>query len=129
MKDYWIITYTAYLLFTVPTMIWVAKTLHKHGRIFLIDVFEGNDELADNVNHLLVVGFCLVNMGFIALYMKVTEALATTRVAMETTFTKIGIVVLVLGIMHFLNIFLFNKMRKGKVTAPKYKPQRQPYTQ
>lgn len=127
MKDYWIITYAAYLVLTIPTMIWVARTLHKHGRGFLVEAFDGNEEIADNVNHLLVVGFYLVNMGFIALYMKVDQVLATYRDAIETTFVKIGIVILVLGAMHFVNIFMFNKMRKGPRTQA-LTPAHQAYT-
>lgn len=114
MKDYWIITYTTYLILCIPLTIWVARTLHRNGRAFLIEAFDGQEEIADNVNHLLVVGFYLINFGFIALYLKVDQAIETTRFAMETTFWKIGIVILVLGVMHFFNIIMFNKMRKEK---------------
>ncbi len=114
MKDYWIITYSTYLVLAIPTMIWVARTLEKNGLIFLIDVFQGNRELAQSINKLLVVGFYLINMGFIALYMKVNSALLSQRIAIEVTFTKLGFVILVLGIMHFFNIILFTKLRRQK---------------
>jgi hypothetical protein len=68
-----VITYTLYLVLAVALTIWVAKTLHKNGRIFLVDCFHGNTELADSVNHLLVVGFYLINIGFVSLYLKTTE--------------------------------------------------------
>ena len=60
-------TYLAYLGISVALTIWVARTLHKNGRIFLVDNFLGNESLADSVNHLLVVGFYLVNIGFVTL--------------------------------------------------------------
>jgi hypothetical protein len=56
-------TYLAYLLISVALTVWVARTLHRNGRIFLVDSFLGNEPLADSVNHLLVVGFYLINIG------------------------------------------------------------------
>ena len=65
--DTWIVaTHLAYLAISVVLTVWVARTLHKHGRIFLVEAFGGNDGLADSVNHLLVVGFYLVNFGFVS---------------------------------------------------------------
>ena len=46
-------TYFTYLLISVSLTVWVAKTLHKNGRIFLVDTFRGNEPLADSINHLL----------------------------------------------------------------------------
>jgi len=50
-------TYVIYIALSIPLTVWVAQTLHKNGRIFLIDSFHGNEQLAGSVNHLLVVGF------------------------------------------------------------------------
>ena len=63
-------TYLAYLLLAIPLTIWVARTLYKNGLIFLIDSFLGNEPLAESVNHLLVVGFYLVNLGFVSLALR-----------------------------------------------------------
>lgn len=60
-------TYIVYIALSIPLTIWVAHTLYKNGRIFLIDSFRGNERLADSVNHLLVVGFYLINIGYVAL--------------------------------------------------------------
>ena len=49
--------YLLYLIWSILATVWVARTLHKNGRIFLVDAFGGSEELADSVNHLLVVGF------------------------------------------------------------------------
>ena len=55
--NYIVCTYLAYLAISVALTVWVARTLHKNGRIFLVDSFHGNEKLADSINHLLVVGF------------------------------------------------------------------------
>jgi hypothetical protein len=105
-------TYISYLLLSILLTIWVAKTLHKNGRIFLVDAFGGNDPLADSINHLLVVGFYLVNLGYVALALKEANAPADLRGVLETLSSKVGIVLLVLGGMHFFNLFVFSKMRR-----------------
>ncbi len=113
----WIIsTYLAYLAISVALTVWVARTLHKSGRIFLVDSFLGNEKLADSVNHLLVVGFYLINIGFVTLALKYGVAAASAQEAVETLSTKVGLVLLVLGGMHFFNLYVFTKMRKRALT-------------
>ena len=104
--------YFGYLAITVALTVWVARTLHANGRVFLIEAFQGNGELADSVNHLLVVGFYLVNVGYITLALKTPYAMDTLRQVIELESSKIGMVLLLLGVMHFLNILIFAKMRR-----------------
>jgi hypothetical protein len=109
--------YLCYLAISIGITVWVAHTLHKNGRVFLLDAFHGNADLADSVNHLLVVGFYLINVGYIALALKTTESMATLREAIELESVKIGIVLLILGAMHFFNIFVFARMRHRATTG------------
>lgn len=108
-------TVTAYLIYlpvAVAMTVWVARTLHKNGRVFLVQAFRGNEEMADSVNHLLVVGFYLINIGFIAFALRYGDKPETTQAMIEFLSTKLGVVLLVLGGMHFFNLFNFDKMRK-----------------
>ncbi len=104
--------YLSYLVICLTITVWVARTLHKNGRVFLVDAFHGNAELADSVNHLLVVGFYLINIGYIALVLRATENLNTLRGAIELVSDKVGLVLMVLGCMHFFNLFVFSRIRK-----------------
>src|ERR1700748_1321230 len=94
-----LITHLGYLAITIPLTIWVAKTLHKNGRVFLVDSFHGNVELADSVNHLLVVGFYLINLGFVCLYIRNGSHPTDGASALEEASVKIGTVTLVLGVL------------------------------
>src|SRR5438876_10348671 len=105
-------TYLLYLAISVALTIWVARTLHKNGRIFLVDSFLGNESLADSVNHLLVVGFYLVNIGFVTLALKYGDKAADAPTALEVLSSKVGLVLVVLGVMHFFNLFVFAKLRR-----------------
>jgi hypothetical protein len=118
-----VVTYVVYLLISVNLTIWVARTLHKRGAIFLVDAFHGNAELAASVNHLLVVGFYLINIGFVSLALKTNANIVTSRAAIEMLSDKLGWVLLILGGMHFFNLFVFSRIRSH---AQNHNPLRPP---
>jgi hypothetical protein len=121
-------TYLSYLLISVTLTVWVANTLHKNGRIFLVDSFAGNEALADSINHLLVVGFYLINIGYVALALREGSAPQTLQGVIELLSRKVGVVLLVLGGMHFFNLLVFSKMRRRALlhqAPPPVQPQGQ----
>jgi len=112
-------TYLIYLAISIALTIWVARTLHKNGRVFLVDVFHGNEALADSVNHLLVVGFYLINFGYVSLALKLGYEVVSAQQSIEALSVKVGLVLLVLGGMHFFNLLIFSRMRRrsSRVTS------------
>jgi hypothetical protein len=109
---YIVISYTVYLAITLAVTVWTARTLHASGRIFLVDAFHGNEALADSVIRLLVLGFYLINVCYVSLALETQANVDTARHAIELVSGKIGTVLLVLGCMHFFNLFLFNSIRR-----------------
>ncbi|MDQ3907788.1 MAG: hypothetical protein M3268_05535 [Acidobacteriota bacterium] len=107
-----VFTYLSYVAISVALTIWVARTLHKNGRVFLVDVFHGNESLADSVNHLLVVGFYLVNFGYVSLALKLGYDVTSLREGIEALSWKVGLVLVVLGGMHFFNLYVFSRIRR-----------------
>ena len=119
-------TYGLYLGLSILLTIWVARTLQKNGRIFLVDAFGGNEKLADSVNHLLVVGFYLINIGYVALALTEKVKPGSESQVIELLSTKVGLVLLVLGGMHFFNLYVFSRMRRRGLIQrmpPPVKPQ------
>jgi hypothetical protein len=110
--DWTVATYVAYLLVAVPLTVWVARTLSSNGQVFLEDVFTGSEALARAVNRLLVVGFYLLNLGFVSLYLRSGADVVDLRGLLEQLSVKIGVVTLVLGVVHFLNVWVFSAMRR-----------------
>lgn len=125
--DFTLWSYAGYLGISVALTIWVGRTLHKNGRIFLVDAFLGNEKLADAVNHLLLVGWYLVNVGYVSLSLKLwAEKPTNEREVLEFLSFKVGLVLLVLGAMHFLNIAVFARWRKRALlrsAPPPVRPQ------
>ncbi|EMY79305.1 ankyrin repeat protein [Leptospira weilii serovar Ranarum str. ICFT] len=109
---YTISLYFGYLIISILMTIWVARTLFNYGRIFLVKMFSGEEKLADSVNHLLIVGFYLINIGYISLSLTSSQKPVDLAECIEVLTGKVGIVLLILGAMHFFNLFLFAKFRK-----------------
>jgi hypothetical protein len=114
-----IITYTLYLVITICLTIWVAKTLFKNGKVFLVDIFHGNTLLADSVNNLLLVGFYLINLGYAVYTLQITSDIGNVREMIETLSIKIGLIILILGAMHFMNLYIFFTLRKRALAQTK----------
>lgn len=110
--DLTVVAYVIYLLISVALTIWVARTLSRNGKVFLADVLHGNEKLADAVNHLLVVGFYLVNLGFVTLYLKNSDEVTDARALFDALSLKVGVVLLVLGVMHLGNVYVLNRIRR-----------------
>lgn len=98
------IAYALYLIISIGITIWVAHTLHSNGEVFLIQCFGHNQEVAKSTNHLLVVGFYLVNIGFITLTLSIGNEPTTPTEAIRFLSSKVGLAVIVLGGMHFFNM-------------------------
>ncbi len=110
--------YTVYTVISIAMTVWVAHTLYKNGRVFLLEAFRDKEEMADSVNHLLIVGFYLINIGFILLFLRFGTKPKDIENGVEYAATKLGVVLLVLGAMHFFNMYNFDRMRKkGRVNA------------
>jgi len=115
--NYVVFTYLIYLAVSVTLTVWVARTLHRNGRVFLVDVFHGNESMADSVNHLLVVGFYLINLGYVSLALKLGYDVGDMQGAIEALSWKVGTALVVLGGMHFFNLYVFSRIRRRGVLA------------
>ena len=119
--------YAAYAVISVALTVYLARTLSKNGAVFLDDVFKDNPKLAEAVNKLLVVGFYLVNLGYAALIMK-SEPAETSVAAVEVLAWKLGALLMSLAFMHFVNLFVFYRIRRRSRLAqlpPPVAPQMQ----
>jgi hypothetical protein len=124
--------YVVYMAITIGLTIWVARTLFRHGQIFLRDAL-ASEELAVSVNKLLVVGFYLLNLGYATVAMKTTGVITDATEAAEGLSTKLGLVMIALGVIHFVNLFVLSRFRKRMqhqnlaALVPPHQPPGRPY--
>jgi hypothetical protein len=98
------LSYGLYLAISIAMTIWVARTLSRNGEVFLVQCFGHNEAVARSTNHLLVVGFYLINIGWILLTLKYGAEPTSWTEAIKFVSSKVGLAVLVLGGMHFFNM-------------------------
>ena len=110
--DLTVVAYLLYFVVTVPLTVWVARALQRHGEVFLLDVFHGDTNLAHAVNQLLVIGFYLVNLGYVAYFMRTGDDVDDGRTLLELLSTKVGGVALIVGALHFGNVWALNMFRR-----------------
>lgn len=124
--NYIIWNYAIYTVITLGITIWVAKVLSKNGLPFLRETFNNDETLTQAVNKLLNVGFYLVNVGYLVFTIKVNQPVDNLQILIETLGWKVGKIVLILGIMHFMNLTVLFGLRRtalARKVIPKEVPQ------
>ncbi|MBX3284632.1 MAG: hypothetical protein KF703_04745 [Actinobacteria bacterium] len=121
MTDYLVPVYATYLVTTVVLCTWLARTLFHNGAVFLRDVFPDRPDLADAVNHLLVTGFAMLNLGYGFFLLKGGRA-ADGTTAFEVLANKLGILLVSLAVVHFANLFVFHRIADRRRVAQLHPP-------
>jgi hypothetical protein len=108
--DYLVSMYIIYVACALALTIWLAHTLYKNGSVFLEEVFD-RKEIAVAVNRLLVTGFFMINLGYAMFLLKSNEADSATQ-AIEILVQKLGVLLLSLAAVHFVNVYVFWRLRR-----------------
>lgn len=109
-------TYLTYITLSVIITVLVARTLSKNGKAFLVDGFHGDEVLAESVNHLLVVGFYLLNLGFVLFKMRTSIGIPNFEQMLVYLSSSIGFVLMVLGAAHFFNLYVISAFRRTQMS-------------
>ncbi len=106
------IAYLIYLPIIIVLTWYVAHTLFKNSKVFMLDIFSDKTEIANATNTLFETGFYLLNLGFALLIMEVAYEITNNRSLLEILSAKIGGFAIYLGIMLFFNLYLFFRGRR-----------------
>jgi len=109
------VNFGVYIAFSIFITVYVSRTLSKNGLAFLLEGFKGNRELAESTNHLLVVGFYLVNLGFVLLRMQTNVVIEDVEDLIIYQASGLGLVLLVLGFAHFFNMYVIHRISTSKI--------------
>jgi hypothetical protein len=115
--------YAAYLAVSIGLTVIVASALSRSGRVYLAEAFGGDDGMAAAVNRMLVVGFCLLSLGYAALTLRTSADIRGPGQAISVLSVKVGEELLVLGALHLVNMMFFTRLRRrqeagGRPGAP-----------
>ena len=109
-----ILIYAIYGTVAIGLVVWLARTLFTNGTVFLEDVFESKPGMAVAVNRLLVIGFYMLNLGYALLLLPGGDRPTTNIEASELLIRKLGILLASLGVIHFVNMYVFWKIRQRR---------------
>ena len=110
-----LIGYSIYLPLALLLTYYVSKTLFRNGKIFMLDIFKGREEIAEATNKLFETGFYLLNVGFALMILEIQLYQNSYQELVEKLSYKIGGFSIYLGLMLFLNLyFFFRGKRKAK---------------
>jgi predicted PurR-regulated permease PerM len=114
-----VLAYLVYLPVALGLTLYVARTLFRNARVFMLDIFRGKEDIADSTNKLFEVGFYLVNMGFALKILEINNTVETNQQLVEQLASKVGGFAIYLGVMLFLNLYLFFRgRRKSRENRP-----------
>lgn len=108
-----LIAYLIYLPLALSLTYYVAHILFKNSRVFMLDIFYGKEEIAFSTNKLFEVGFYLLNLGFALLILTIDSYVSTYQTMIEILSIKVGGFAIYLGVMLFLNMYMFFRGRKA----------------
>ncbi|MDY0906263.1 hypothetical protein [Pedobacter sp. CFBP9032] len=117
-----LIGYAIYLPVALFLTLYVSRTLFKNSKIYMLDIFKGREEIAAATNKLFETGFYLLNIGFALLIMKITIYSNSYQHLVEALGSKIGGFAIYLGLMLFINLYLFFRGKRKSNEAPKPTP-------
>ncbi|MCH5721270.1 hypothetical protein [Niabella hibiscisoli] len=107
MKNLIVTAYLVYLPIVMLLTYYVAHQLFKNSIVYMKDIFNGREEIAKATNTLFKIGFYLMNLGFALYILKITAEKINTQGAIEILSMKVGGFSIYLGVMLFLNMYLF----------------------
>lgn len=107
--------FLAYLVYlpAVLLLTWfVAHTLFRNSRVFMLDIFNGKTDIALATNKLFETGFYLLNLGCAFYIMTIAQEVPDRQTMLEALSTKLGGFCIYLGVMLFFNLYLFFRGRR-----------------
>lgn len=104
--------YLVYLALSLGVTVLAGRTLHRHGRPFLVEVFAGRTWLADATNNVLLAGFILTNSALVLMFLTIRRPPASWDAALVDLAFKVGVVLITLGAMHFANVVILLGVRR-----------------
>ncbi len=110
---YNIISYIIYLIITFYITIFVGWKVYKIGFIYLTNLID-NHSVCQSINNLLLICYYLVNLGFSAISLQNWERIDSITIMFSSLSYKIGFILLILGILHFINLSIIYIARKSK---------------
>lgn len=112
--NYNIIAYIVYLFLMIFLIVYVGRYFFKNGRVFIVALFNGNESLADQINKLLLIAYCLFNIGYAFIKLDHWRKVNSIEQLLGTLSANMALLILILGITHYFNMLVIYLLSKSK---------------
>jgi len=120
--NYNILSYAIFSVLTIYIIFWVGRLFHRNGRIFILSFFNQREDITDTTNNLLLIAYYLFNIGYAIIQFSYWQEVQNINQILTSTLHKTGLLVLILGLLHYNNmlvIYLISKQQKKQFTTKK----------
>lgn len=108
-----LVAYGLFFAIVVYIIIVVGRSCYRNGNIFVLELLPGHEELCIRINKMLLLGYYLLNIGYAAMTLVSWQAIGTISQLVEIVAYKISVIICILSVLHYLNIYLLtNYARK-----------------
>lgn len=110
-----LITYSIFFAIVVYIILVVGRICYKNGNVYVLSLMPGHEDLCIRINKILLIGYYLVNIGYAAMTFISWETVITIPQLIETIAIKTAIIVGILSILHYSNIFILTRYAKNLI--------------
>jgi hypothetical protein len=109
------IAYLLYIVVTYCITVHVGLSFYRNGRIYILNMLEGDEVLTNSINRLLLTGYYLLNLGYAALMIRSWPTMHSWLDIFVSIGVMTGRIMLILSVIHYANmaaILYYSNKRK-----------------
>lgn len=93
-----------YLLLSYYITIHVGLRFYNNGKYYILSILDNDENFTNFVNKLLLTGYYLCNLGYVAITIGYWEQVLTYTQLVPYIVNKLGNIILLLGVLHVINM-------------------------
>lgn len=110
--NYNVLAYSIYFAITFLIILKVGQICYKNGNVFVAQLIPNHKDLCKKINHLLLIGYYLLNIGYCTMTIISWEKIENFTQLIEVLSLKSALIILIIAVMHYLNIILLTNYIK-----------------
>ena len=110
--NYNIVAYLMYFAITFLIIVKVGRICYTNGNVYVAQLIPNHEDLCKKVNHLLLIGYYLLNIGYCTMTIMSWETIVSFSQLVEVISFRTSLIIMIIAIMHYLNILILTNYIK-----------------
>ena len=112
--NYNILSYGVFIGIMIFIIGYVGRMFHRNGRVFILNLFHGEEHKTDNLNNLLLLAYYLFNIGYTFVTLRFWETITGIQAMIAALADHLAVLILILAVTHYFNMLLVYLLSKRK---------------